>query len=509
NRVQPGQAVVNYRVMPDVDGDGVDELVVVNTASVAPNDDVISDPVSQAQISSISTPFGPGGGGPRAQGDGISGPPGTLIELEATGFNPASALGNVATFRSSLSGTELEVPAFVMPDLEGGVEQTVLAPIPLLPPGPATLTLRNESTEATVGPIDITVEAASPPGEPPEEIIDEALAIALDSINQMADLAADEGRTDLVEIANRARDETNELRTLIQEISEDPTPEEEQFLIDLATMLENSNIAGRLAGIMQALREHTPLYECDNLDPIALLSAGIGGLGAGLMSIGSAKAALLTLAGATFGAGVLLVGFAAGLAIGVAIACWPDDDPPATPPAQPQPSPGNGGNGTMGMGSAPPPGGYGWGNGNGAQGGLSTVSDDHRASAFPGEPGRIMIKVYSNGVPTVFTGMTDAGGYFFIPLIPAGEEFVAVATDTVTGETRTVEGIGPPTGEGVAMFFDFFSEEVAADTVYWDGGGDGSSWHDPFNWNPNTMPGATQHVVIDVPGDVTVTHSRK
>ncbi|HMN28201.1 MAG TPA: hypothetical protein PKE45_08605 [Caldilineaceae bacterium] len=45
NRVQPGQAVVNYRIMPDGDGDGVDELVVVNSASVAPNNTVISDPI--------------------------------------------------------------------------------------------------------------------------------------------------------------------------------------------------------------------------------------------------------------------------------------------------------------------------------------------------------------------------------------------------------------------------------------------------------------------------------
>ena len=46
NRVQPGQAVVNYRLAPDADGDGISEIVVVNTASVAPGGDVVADPLT-------------------------------------------------------------------------------------------------------------------------------------------------------------------------------------------------------------------------------------------------------------------------------------------------------------------------------------------------------------------------------------------------------------------------------------------------------------------------------
>jgi hypothetical protein len=138
---------------------------------------------------------------------------------------------------------------------------------------------------------------------------------------------------------------------------------------------------------------------------------------------------------------------------------------------------------------------------------LAQSLGSHSLGSFT-EPGRFIVKVYSNGLPLIFSGATDAGGYFFMPLIPETEQFVAVVTDTTTGETRTVEGIGPETGDFAVMSFNFFDEAEAVETVYWDGEGDGASWHDAFNWNPNTVPGATQKAIIDAPGNITVTHSQ-
>ncbi len=37
-----------------------------------------------------------------------------------------------------------------------------------------------------------------------------------------------------------------------------------------------------------------------------------------------------------------------------------------------------------------------------------------------------------------------------------------------------------------------------ATTIYWDGGGDGTSWQDPLNWSGNVVPGATNDVVINL-----------
>ena len=44
-------------------------------------------------------------------------------------------------------------------------------------------------------------------------------------------------------------------------------------------------------------------------------------------------------------------------------------------------------------------------------------------------------------------------------------------------------------------------------TVGWDGGGDGTSWHDPLNWDTDALPAVADDVVIDIPGDVTVRHT--
>jgi hypothetical protein len=79
-QVQPGQAVVQYSIAPDADGDGKGELIVVNTASVAPNGDVISDPVPRPALRGDS----------RNRIAPIAGAPGTLLEQDVTGLNPGS-----------------------------------------------------------------------------------------------------------------------------------------------------------------------------------------------------------------------------------------------------------------------------------------------------------------------------------------------------------------------------------------------------------------------------------
>lgn len=125
----------------------------------------------------------------------------------------------------------------------------------------------------------------------------------------------------------------------------------------------------------------------------------------------------------------------------------------------------------------------------------------------PQGTGDVVIKIFSGGSSTPFSGVVDPGGYFFIPFIPAGAPFTAVAHDKTTGETRVIDGIGPALGDFEFMFFDFFSEPAETDTITWDGGGDGTSWHDANNWSGDVVPGAADDVLIDVPGNITVTHS--
>ena len=51
------------------------------------------------------------------------------------------------------------------------------------------------------------------------------------------------------------------------------------------------------------------------------------------------------------------------------------------------------------------------------------------------------------------------------------------------------------------------SAAAQAGTITWDGGGDGTSWTNRFNWSGDTLPGSADDVVIDVTGDLTVTLS--
>src|SRR5262245_56135381 len=40
--------------------------------------------------------------------------------------------------------------------------------------------------------------------------------------------------------------------------------------------------------------------------------------------------------------------------------------------------------------------------------------------------------------------------------------------------------------------------------VTWDGGGDGVNWTDPINWSTNSLPGATDDVLIDIAANPTI-----
>ena len=116
-RVQPGQAVVNYQILPDADGDGVAEIVVVNTARVAPSTggstDVVADAVSQIVLGAVRRVTSSGAVVRAPDAQSLSGPPGATFEIDAGGFNPASAQGNVAIFRRA-GGVEARVPALAM-----------------------------------------------------------------------------------------------------------------------------------------------------------------------------------------------------------------------------------------------------------------------------------------------------------------------------------------------------------------------------------------------------------
>ena len=48
------------------------------------------------------------------------------------------------------------------------------------------------------------------------------------------------------------------------------------------------------------------------------------------------------------------------------------------------------------------------------------------------------------------------------------------------------------------------NDDAFPTTISWDGGGDGSSWQDPLNWDTDLLPGPADDVTIDMAGDFTV-----
>ena len=114
------------------------------------------------------------------------------------------------------------------------------------------------------------------------------------------------------------------------------------------------------------------------------------------------------------------------------------------------------------MGAAPPPGGNGCGNAGGAES-ASGANIQRIGTSQASVP--IVVKIFSGSSATPFTGLVDEGGYFFVPFIPEGEPFTALAIDTGSGQTRTFEGVGPATGDSVFMFFDFFNDDGSGATT--------------------------------------------
>ena len=55
---------------------------------------------------------------------------------------------------------------------------------------------------------------------------------------------------------------------------------------------------------------------------------------------------------------------------------------------------------------------------------------------------------------------------------------------------------------------EYLEDRCLLASVSWDGGGDGTSWHDALNWSGNVLPGSSDDVVIDVDTEeITVIHS--
>ena len=477
--VQPDQVVVNYMITDDRDGDGIGELVVINTARVAPNGDVVADPVARILLGAATTTGTTGTRTLRSlQTGAVRGPPGTLIEIEApAGFNPISPFSNVATFTSEVDGSTIEVLAI----FDGAYDQqdptpTIGAYIPDLPSGPATLFFSNVGTLIASDPIDVDIEPSPALADDAAATIDAVLAAAI------AAFSDEPGLERVVTDLSIARNE-------VAAVAQNPTSGEQEALDGLAAFWQESGVAGLLDPFLAPLVAGARPAQagCSALE----LAKGVGAnILAGNLTSGGALLSLtpIPFLGSTlYGVGLGTGGYGAKkifdfyrdcleLLTQPPPVCMVPGTPPSSPPIDTSPPPPEGLRrlqtgptaGVTGMGSIVPPGGDACGtvtDGGPASGPLS-AQQTGLGALLPDLTGRYVIRVFygaGNSVP--FTGVSDAGGYFYLPTVPAGQPFTAIAFDTETQESRSFEGIGPEIGQSTYLAFDFGAEGPSGGTV--------------------------------------------
>jgi Bacterial Ig domain len=459
-QVQPGQAVVQYSIAPDADGDGKGELIVVNTASVAPNGDVISDPVPRPALRGDS----------RNRIAPIAGPPGTLLEQDVTGFNPGSV--SVRAEWTCAGGFKLIIGTVVTQDPALPTGQIIHLIVPGCLPGVASVTLHDLSSNASVGPLAFAVLPITPAGVPPGTLQQDLLEEAEKIVNNIPNTSPSganttEIKTDLQAAKDRLKDKMNDpaAKDDLQDGDDiiQPAPDDFPAVPPGADCLTEESRQSLEKQILYFLEEGGFW----NLRGEPALQKYYFNLAVQLSE-------MLELP-----------------------TCGKPKPKPKCPPTS------GGGGGLTGMGSAPPPGGNGCGRNN-PRDNSGRIATREAADLT----GRFVIKIFVNNTPTPFSGRTDASGYFFVPFIPQGQPFKAVSIDTKTAQRRVFEGVGPATGEAISMFFNFATNAPEPEKIArWDGGGDGTTWNDARNWLGDVPPLDGDKVIIDIPGNASITYS--
>jgi hypothetical protein len=115
-------------------------------------------------------------------------------------------------------------------------------------------------------------------------------------------------------------------------------------------------------------------------------------------------------------------------------------------------------------------------------------------------PGRYVVRATVNGFPLPFATGVAEDGYFFLPLLPAGQTSQLVITDFDTGRECFQDVVGREVGSASAVYVDFAA--CAGDpvdpgdfTIMWIGDYS-QNWTDPQNWEPERLPNADDDVWI-------------
>lgn len=515
--VQPGQTVVSYRIMEDA-GRGVGELSVINGASVAPNGDVVSNPpvVPQAGVAVATSALGTvalavhDGGALRTAATLPGGPPGTLLEVPVSGLNVYAVDGYYVRFR--VGAASATAPATV--SLNGDGRQALFAVVPAMPAGAATVDLVWKAADTVFASYAMNVTAASPVPANPKAVVDANYAALIGALDQADANLKGQGFT-LPFAPVRAK--VVAMRAELAALAAD-----HPRVVALARSLAGSGLAGSsfdLGGIatqnsaaclLNSLKFTTDKELARRAFRGDQSEAGLKGLTGNL-----------TLS--------YLDRFADRLQDFPEYDCDPyekylceelgncdgddevvepwDDDVPNDPLPRPWRVPDGYRSAprewVTGMGSAAWSGGpLGGAFRDDAAGGSALAAAAGGISASRVTPGRYVVRAMVNGFPLPFATAISEDGYFFLPLLPAGQTSQLVVTDFDTGRECFQDVVGRAVGSASAAYVDFAA--CAGDPVdpgdytkMWIGGWT-QNWTDGENWEPPGVP--TEDDAVWIPG---------
>lgn len=491
--VQPGQVVVNYMILPDADNDGIGEIVVVNSATVTPGGDVISNPVPVVQVGEFAGASQLGTSSVRPL-DGLTGPPGTILRIPVAGFSPSSIWGSVAVFQQ---GSEtIEQTGLISTSAAGA--QTFTTLIPPLRPGVARMSLYNVGSGYHSEQFTITVTDFPEPAGDPLEAID-ASVDALAAMLQAFDVETGLDSTELQAAMNRNID------FWTGELLDDGSPEALSALRNMAAMFQVADVTRLASDVTADLRGRLrPAQgECNDILDRADLGVNTVGWISRIPYLTLRPTNAVDILGPEMQGDLVSKGWKWTKDTMLEIdrqlggnACRPDEDDdrpgPSTPPpdeSSPEAPPP-----VSGMGAAFPPG--------GSVSGVVTSPGTNAFSPRSTAPsrGRTSVQVTSS-FPVPFSGSTDASGHFEVPLTPEGETITVTVVDRETGGVDIIEIEAPPLGETRYLSF---SPDVnfTAEENRWTGAAGDGQWATADNWSHGRVPGAMDDVVIDSPGAV-------
>jgi hypothetical protein len=512
--VQSGQVVVSYRIAPDM-GRGVDELMVINSASVAPSGDIVSNPIALEQVSEVVVAGAAGVSQSSLVGQSsttlAAGPPGTQLTFVVGGLNPYAVSGYAVRFR--MGTTMVEVPALV--GFTGDGRHYLLANVPDLPLGTATVELFSVATEAAFMTFAMPI-TASPAVADPKGLVDAAYAAveaeiqkavgeyaAFDVAVDLAPLAAavageraryaarGAGDPELVDLARRLAgagvgsasvEQARAAFDVVPHAGSSAMCYLKSYKYAFDKVLGNTTI--QLPAQMPAMWKTINASSLEHLDDMSDLVAGTP------YECDPIKEQLCE-------AGI-------GPGCGDDEVVYPEDLPnDPRPRPNPRPArPGSPGDWITGMGSIGPPGGpLGGSAGGGGGAGGSGLATSSGGGVPRLDAGRYVVRVTVGSQAWPFATEIGADGYFFLPALPRGITSTLHVVDRTTFAQCQLPVTGRSVDSASAVYVDLDACVGGVDpgsfTIAFVGNSAGQGvWHQPQSWDPPRVPNADDHVFV-------------